>query len=274
MSEYQYGLSSVKRKVLERRLKAYLRKHPEEDIVRGRCVLSTGKMLKIVLLYTWENTSQSGLADRFKVSQSTVSRTIRWLIPVLGRVLACHRLTLDDLDRWLDEHPHEPVLVDGTLLPIARPRQAHKDYGRANYSGKHQKHGKSTQVVTTTTGSVLYVSEPQDGRVHDRKAFSETGLEAILEKSNRQGYGDRGYQGTCLTTPAKKSKYHPLTIVQKESNKVVNSIRAAVERGISHLKKWNILSQPNRLRWSNRDGGYAAALALVVGLYGFKRSCK
>ena len=251
MSEYQYGLSSVKRKDLERRLKTYLKNRPTEDIVRGRCVLSTGKMLKIVLLYTWENTSQSGLADRFKVSQSSISRTIHWLIPVLDRVLAGHRFTLADLDHWLAEHSHEPVLVDGTLLPIARPKQAHKDYGRANYSGKHQRHGKSTQVVTTITGSVLYVSEPQDGRVHDRKAFLDTGLETVLKDHKNDRYGDRGYQGTCLTTPAKRSKYHPLTTVQKEVNKAINSIRAAVERGISHLKKWNILSQPNRLRWFN-----------------------
>ena len=53
--------------------------------------------------------------------------------------------------------------------------------------------------------------------------------------------GDKGYQGTGLTTPYKKPRGRDLTDVRRACNTAINRVRAAVERAIAHLKNWKIL---------------------------------
>lgn len=54
--------------------------------------------------------------------------------------------------------------------------------------------------------------------------------------------GDSGYQGTGIITPDKKPPRRDLTAAQQTYNTSVHRIRAAVERGIAHLKNWRILA--------------------------------
>jgi len=64
------------------------------------------------------NRVQVDLAETFEVSQSTISRAITGVTPVLGTVLAGYVPTADELDEGTQ------YIVDGTLLPCwswARP---------------------------------------------------------------------------------------------------------------------------------------------------------
>ncbi len=61
---------------------------------------------------------------------------------------------------------------------------------------------------------------------------------------------DKGYQGCGPLTPYRKPPGRALTEVRKGCNKALNSLRAAVERAISHLVNWKILDLGYRGRLS------------------------
>ncbi|ROR37403.1 DDE superfamily endonuclease [Kitasatospora cineracea] len=59
----------------------------------------------------------------------------------------------------------EYVLVDGTLAECDRVGD-----GRADYSGKHRRHGVNHRVITSPTGRLLWISRAPPGRTHDLTA--------------------------------------------------------------------------------------------------------
>ncbi|WP_394814045.1 transposase family protein, partial [Streptomyces litchfieldiae] len=48
-----------------------------------------------------------------------------------------------------------------------------------NYSGKRRRAGLNVQVAATTDGELVGVSTPFRGSIHDRRAFAESGWEAL-----------------------------------------------------------------------------------------------
>lgn len=66
----------------------------------------------VTLTYLRRNRVQAELAETFDVSQSTISRAVTGLTPVLGAVLAGYVPTAEDLDETAQ------YVVDGTLLPV------------------------------------------------------------------------------------------------------------------------------------------------------------
>jgi hypothetical protein len=73
--------------------------------------------------------------------------------------------TGDDLD------PGEQLLVDATLLPCWSWAD-HRDL----YSGKHHSTGVNVQVAARHDGSLLWVSDPLPGSVHDSNALRTSGI--------------------------------------------------------------------------------------------------
>ena len=65
----------------------------------------------VALTYLRRNRVQDELAETFGVSQSTISRAVTGLTPVLGAVLADYVPTAEDLDETTQH------VVDGTLFP-------------------------------------------------------------------------------------------------------------------------------------------------------------
>ncbi|MGW6413229.1 transposase family protein [Streptomyces vinaceus] len=51
-----------------------------------------------------------------------------------------------------------------------------------------------------------------------------------------------GYVGSSLLTPRRKPPGQERSTGDKEANLSVNTLRAAVERAIAHLKNWKILA--------------------------------
>jgi hypothetical protein len=81
--------------------------------------------------------------------------------------------------------------------------------------------------------------------MHDSRAFAESGIAARWQKHYQPGgpgmIGDKGYQGTGITTPYKKPPGRELTEARRACNTSLNRLRAAVERAIAHLKCWKVL---------------------------------
>ena len=203
---------------------------------RGRPpALGLYRMVVVTLILVRQNLNQTAVGDLFGVSQSTVSRIYRRVLPLIGQALCLHVPDLADAIRG------RLVLVDGTDVPTGN-RAGHDD----NYSGKRRRSGLNIQVASDVHGGLLAVSVPLHGSIHDRRAFTESGWENIL--ASTPVIADPGYQGTLAITPRKKPKGGQLSVGDKANNKTISSIRAAVERCIAHVKNWKILATGYRGR--------------------------
>ena len=189
----------------------------------------------ITLVYIRQNLNQAAVGDLFEISQPTVSRIYRGILPLIGEALCLHVPDLKEAIRG------RLVLVDGTDVPTGN-RAGHKD----NYSGKRRRSGLNVQVAADTDGGLLGISAPMCGSMHDRKAFTECGWEDVL--IDIPTIADPAYQGTHAITPRKKPKGGELSASDKANNKTISSIRSAVERCIAHVKNWKILATGYRGR--------------------------
>jgi len=189
----------------------------------------------ITLVYVRQNMSQATIGDLFGVSQETVSRVYRGILPLIGEAVCLH------LPELIEAIRNRLVLVDGTDVPTGN-RAGQK----ANYSGKRRRSGLNIQVASDTQGTLLGISVPLPGSMHDRKALTESGWEDLL--ADADVIADPGYQGTDAVTPRKKPRGGELSLGDKANNKVISSIRSAVERCIAHVKNWKMLATGYRGR--------------------------
>jgi hypothetical protein len=193
------------------------------------------RAIMLTLLYVRQNLNQGAVGDLFGVSQPTVSRVYRGILPLIGEALCLHVPDLNEAIRG------RLVLVDGTDVPTGN-RAGHGD----NFSGKRHRAGLNIQVAADTGGGLLGISVPLPGSVHDRKAFAECGWEDLLVDTPT--IADPAYQGTSAITPRRKPRGGELSVGDKENNKAISSIRSAVERCIAHLKNWKIIATGYRGR--------------------------
>lgn len=197
---------------------------------RGRpAILSLRLQLELLLVGLRQNLNQMALGDLYCVSQPTVSRIYRAVMPLLGQVLCVHEPEIDAV------FVNREVLIDGTDVPTRNRKGADE-----NYSGKRHRQGLNIQVAASTSGSLLAVSAPVPGCRHDRRAITECGWEVILDQHT--WLADPAYQGTTAVTPKKRTKLRELSNHQRVVNKSISSRRSAVERCIGHLKNWKILA--------------------------------
>lgn len=150
--------------------------------------------------------------------------------------------------RVLLESNPDFVLLGGTLAECDRVGDS-----RADYSAKHRRHGVNVQVVTDSTGEVLWISPTLPGRVHDLTAARTHRIIRICERQGVPVLADRAYQGVgpWVTTGLKRPPGGELTPTQRTTNRALSQARAPVERGMPRLKSWRIFRRsrvsPNRM---------------------------
>ncbi|MDR0959268.1 MAG: transposase [Propionibacteriaceae bacterium] len=220
-----------------------------------RMKLTIHNQIVATLAYLRNNTTQDELAERFDVSQPTISRIITRLTSVIERALADWVPTGDDLD------PRNSYIVDGTLVPA----WSWSDYPE-DYSGKHHTTGLNLQVACDTVGRLAWISDPLPGSTHDAKAIRESN---ILEKGGASYVGDKGYIGLGMITPIKKKpgQIH-LSERDKVFNREIHEIRYVIERAISHLKNWRILHTDYR----RPHRTHPQTITAVISLHFYKLS--
>lgn len=200
-------------------------------------VVGLYRAVVLTLVYVRQNLNQAATGDLFGLSQSTVSRVYRGILPLIGQALCLQVPNLTEAIRG------RLVLVDGTDIPTGN-RAGHE----GNYSGKRRRSGLNIQVAADTDGDLLGISAPLPGSMHDRKAFTESNWEELL--ANTPVIADPAYQGTRAITPRKKPQGGELSTGDKANNRTISSLRSAVERCIAHLKNWKILATGYRGRLS------------------------
>ena len=253
------GLSEEQIDELERRVALLLRNPWDKAAGRPRG-LTFREALIVTCGYLRQNIIEEVWADIFGVSQSTISRCITLLTPLVKRATDRGRPTKTAAKRALKG---AIALVDGTLWPCWSWRGKKK-----LWSGKHKTTGHGSLVITNLQGRVVYISDPVTGNQHDMRKLKESAAEKILKKASGV-FGDKGFIGTSyITTPIRKPKSRKLLDWEKEWNRQVSSLRAPVERAIADLKTWRALFTDYRRPLDTFETSYYAA----VGLYFFKAS--
>ena len=192
----------------------------------------------------------------FDVSQATVSR--RWdpLRPLIAAELTA---LIPDPAQITGT---STVLVDGTLAPTWDFKTA-----EGMYSGKHETTGFNLQLAATPSGAIAAAGPtPVPGARHDAHAYYASGLHDLFTDADSI-LGDKGYQAHTDISPTKKPQDRELTEQQEAANAVIDSVRAAVERAVAHLKTWRML----QTRYRAPLGKFSEALAVIIGLYFYTR---
>jgi DDE superfamily endonuclease/Helix-turn-helix of DDE superfamily endonuclease len=216
-------------------------------------ILGLYRSVVVTLTYMRRNRVQVELAETYEVSQSTISRAITVLTPVLARLLRPYVPTADELD------DQKQYLVDGTLLPCWSWASSPE-----LYSGKHKTTGLNLQVVGTLDGELAWISDPIDGSRHDIHCLRESG--ALTSAAAPNWTGDKGYVGADMLTPIKKPAHRDLLDWEMKFNTQINKIRYVIERIIANFKTWRIMHTDYRRPLAT----FATTISAVVGLHFYR----
>ncbi len=213
------------------------------------------KSVLITLSYLRQNRIQEELAETYETSQSTVSRAITALTPLLAVLLRGQVPTAEELD------PSRQYLVDGTLLPCWS-WASHPEL----YSGKHRTTGRNVQLACTLEGQLAWISDPIDGNRHDTYCLNEAGVLDGHDPGN--WVGDKGYLGNGMITPIRKPANRDLLDWEKKFNTGVNKIRYVIERVVANFKTWRIMHTDYRRPIDTFNDTISAVVGLQFYLAG------
>jgi DDE superfamily endonuclease/Helix-turn-helix of DDE superfamily endonuclease len=225
---------------------------PRELTLREALIVSCG--------YARNNITEEIWAEIFGVHQTTVSRYITELTPLIDQATEEFRPTAEEAA----EATRDAIaLVDGTLWPCWS-----WDGESKLWSGKYKTTGRGSLIVANLQGHMTFVSEPVTGNRHDMAKLKGSDVEKILKKAGGV-FGDKGFIGTdYITTPIRKPQCRKLLQWEHEWNNQVSSFRAPVERAVATLKTWRILFTDYRRPLVTFKSSFRAA----IGLYFFKES--
>lgn len=253
------GLGEEQLDELEDRIEELLDKPWDKAMGRPR-ELTLREALIVSCGYAHNNITEEIWAEIFDVHQSTISRYISELTPLIGQATEEFRPTAEEAA----EATRDAIaLVDGTLWPCWS-----WDGENQLWSGKYKTTGHGSLVVVNLQGRITFVSEPVTGNKHDMAKLEGSDVGTVLKKAGGV-FGDKGFIGTdYITTPIRKPQCRKLLQWELEWNAQVSSLRAPVERAIATLKTWRILFTDYRRPLKTFQSSFRAA----IGLYFFKES--
>ena len=205
------------------------------------------------LTYLRHNRTQAEIGESSGVSQSTISRAVSVITPLIHDATAGYVPTADELD------PDEQYIVDGTLLPCWS-WAGHDEL----WSGKHKTTGMNVQVFCTLYGKPALISDPIAGSRHDNYCLGESGALDTMDPASFTG--GKGYIGNGMITPFRKPPGGRLLDWQKEFNTQVNKIRWRIEQVISHFKNWTIMHTDYRRPLYT----FPTTISAVIGLHFYR----
>jgi transposase len=214
------------------------------------------RAVEIACMYLRQNATQEFLGDLRDISQSTVSRIVATLVPVVKAVLAEF---VPSVEEAIETVNGRVCLVDGTITPC----WSYADHPEL-WSRKRGTTGFNAQLVCFLDGEAVYISDPLPGKTHDATAFTETPVAEIVRNSGG-GIGDKGYQGCGMATPRKTPPGGELSRRDKENNAEVSALRAPIERLVAHFKSWRMFHTDYRRPYQT----YRDAFDATRGLFFF-----
>jgi hypothetical protein len=253
------GLTSEQLDELEEYVSERLGDPWDKELGRPR-ELTLREALIVACGYTRNNITEEIWGEIFDVHQSTISRYITFLTPLIDQATEEFRPTAEEA---ADATRGAVALVDGTLWPCWS-WSGHHDL----WAGKYKTTGHGSLIITNLEGRVIFISEPVTGNRHDMAKLKDSECETILKAAGGV-FGDKGFIGTdYITTPVRKPQDRELYMREHDYNNQVSSFRAPVERAVAGLKTWRILFTDYRRPLETFESSFRAA----TGLYFFKES--
>lgn len=210
----------------------------------------------------------------FGVSDSTVSRTIGRILPLLEqagwdtmRMPDPGRKRRRQLDDLLRDTPELVLVIDSFEQRVQRPqdREAADQY----YSGKKKQHTLKSQVsVDEETGRVVDISESVPGPKADLKLLEQSGLMTRLPEGIG-AIGDLAYVGIAKlhpcalgASPRRKPRGKPRPPEDVHYNTAFSRRRIIVENTIGRMRRYQSITQTDR----NHRQRHAPRVAAIAGL--------
>jgi DDE superfamily endonuclease/Helix-turn-helix of DDE superfamily endonuclease len=274
VAEFDELVAAV-RPAFGREQEARLSRRPRQRALGGGRHFELAPKDQILLTVVWlrQYLIHEVLAYLFDVSDSTVSRVIARVLPLLeqaGRDSMRlpdpgkkHRRTLEGL---LAELPEVVVIIDRFEQPVQRPRdrQAADDL----YSGKKKRHTLKSQITVREDGKIADSSESTRGPTADITLLKQSGVLDRLAPGVGS-MGDLAYVGSDQlhpeglgAAPRKKPRGQPRSAEDIAYNTAFSRRRIVVEHTIGRLRRFQSLAQVDR----NHRRGHAARVRAVAGL--------
>ena len=175
------------------------------------------------------------------------------LLPVLEmtmkRKFALPQRKISDPEEYFRLFPEaKEVFVDAVERLKQRPKK--KKAQNKTYSGKKKQHTRKSVIVTDKKRKILVITKQKSGRRHDKRLADKNEIFEMLPKEIF-AFVDTGFQGAQKThpnvdIPKKKTKGNPLTLDEKEMNKLISSYRVIVEHAIGGIKRLGCISEKLR----------------------------
>ena len=237
---------------------------------KGELSLLEDKLL-FILVYFRQYPTQEVQGYLFGLRQTQANQWVHRLAGVLNQALG-DELTLPErrpakLSEVLSNCPELVFLIDGTERPINRPKD--KDKQKTYYSGKKKGHTVKNNVITNRDGKVLYLSDTNEGKKHDKKIADEEDYHFPPDSQLLQDTGFQGYRpdGVTILQPKKKPRGGELTANEKVINRAISSIRVGVEHSIGGVKRAQIVA----VKYRNRVAHFVDdVMETACGLHNFR----
>ena len=122
---------------------------------------------------------------------------------------------------------------------------------------------KTRKIICTAFGK---------GRRHDFKLFKDS--KTHIHPSTKYSV-DTGYQGIAklhsnVEIPKKRNKKNPLTIQDKEKNKIISFERVVIENIIREVKIFRMVAE----KYRNRRKKFGLRFNLIAAIYNLNLPCK
>jgi DDE superfamily endonuclease len=236
--------------------------------------LTARDQLLLVVVWLRQYPTHEVLGYLFGVSDSTVSRTVARLLPLLERAGQAtmrrpdrgrrSRRTLDEL---LAETPALAVLIDTFAQAVQRPRPR-TDADRY-YSGKQKRHTLQSQVsVYEPTGQVVDVAASVPGPTADIPVLKQS---RVLERlpDGMGALGDLAYVGMDqltsrpTATPRRKPRGKDRPAEDRAYNQAFARRRVVAEHTIGRMRRYQALTHVDRHHRCYHTGRTRAVAGLV-----------
>jgi hypothetical protein len=218
--------------------------------------LDLASQLLLVLVWLRHYPTTTALGYFFGVSQSTASRTISRLLPVLSELQQQElgppkgkRRSLAEVDL---ETPDLLAIFDATEQSVNKPQDDAQS--RRYFSGKQRRSTCKDLLHVNEVGLIRQVAPTCPGAIHDLTRLRQSGLLAQLDRQTI-AVADSAFIGLAndlpnqgVLLPYKAQRNHPLCAEQLYANRFVSSLRIKVENVLAQLKIFRILTHRFRHR--------------------------